>query len=289
MKNTNALDAITLMDENQKEDAKLHPGSALDIERVVATQYSPLPIEDYSDVPFERIENTQLSDFGDATIHNKHNKQVKEASFINTETYSRVSSLSSEPLRNVVPRFSSDFSTSMDGSGYIKESRLSPYKEYPQLAPTPLLYNEVSMVQATTENTTNSQHPLFTEQQCQLPQVTTSPQTALVMPHEEFDYVPISKNSSMIGSNIDYTTLKSSFFSQEDRIADKYTSDRDKENFIPFLSQTQNTNTLFEDIEQSSNTDALEQQIHLMTTIEIDGQVLGEFFERYISNQSLRT
>lgn len=195
MKNTNALDAITLMDENQKEDAKLHLGSALDRERVVATQYFPLSIEDYSDVPFERIENTQPSDFGDATIYNKYNKQVKEASFINTETYSRVSSLSSEPVRNVVPRFSSDFSTSMDGSGYIKESRLSPYKEYPQLAPTPLLYNEVSMVQATTENITNSQNPLCIEQQRQLPQVTTSPQTALVMSHEELDYVPISKNS----------------------------------------------------------------------------------------------
>lgn len=33
MKNTNALDAITFMDENQKEDAKLHLGSSLDRER----------------------------------------------------------------------------------------------------------------------------------------------------------------------------------------------------------------------------------------------------------------
>lgn len=177
----------------------------------------------------------------------------------------------------------------MDGSGYIKESRLSPYKEYPQLAPTPLLYNDVSMVQATTENITNSQNPLCIEQQRQLPQVTTSPQTALVMSHEELDYVLISKNSLMIGSNTDYNTLKSSFLPQEDEIANKYTSDRDNESFSPFLSQIQNTNPLFEDTEQSSNTDALEQQIHLMTTIEIDGQVLGEFFERYISNQSLRT
>lgn len=93
----------------------------------------------------------------------------------------------------------------------------------------------------------------------------------------------------MIGSNTDYNTLKSSFLPQEDEIANKYTSDRDNESFSPFLSQIQNTNPLFEDTEQSSNTDALEQQIHLMTTIEIDGQVLGEFFERYISNQSLRT
>lgn len=288
MKNTNALDAITLMDENQKGDTELHPGSALDRERVAATQYFPLSIEDYIDIPFERIENTQPSDFGDATIYNK---QAKE-SFISTD--SRLSSLSSESERNVeseknvVPRFSSNSSISMDGSDYIKESRLlSPYKEYPQLAPTPLLYNEVPMVQVTTEN--NPQQSIFVEQQRQLPQVNTSPNTALVMPHEEFDYVPISKNSSMIGSNTDYNTLKSSFFPQEDEIANKYTSDRDKESFSPFLSQIQNTNPLFEDTEQSSNTDALEQQIHLMTTIEIDGQVLGEFFERYISNQSLRT
>lgn len=285
MKNTNALDAITLMDENQKGDTELHPGSALDRERVAATQYFPLFIEDYIDVPFERIESTQPSDFGDATIYNE---QAKE-SF--TSTDNRLSSFFSESERNsernVVPRFSSNSSISMDGSDYIKESRLSPYKEYPQLAPTPLLYNEVSMVQVTTEN--NPQQSIVAEQQRQLPQVNTSPNTALVMPHEEFDYVPISKNSSMIGSNTDYNTLKSSFFPQEDEIANKYTSDRDKESFSPFLSQIQNTNPLFEDTEQSSNTDALEQQIHLMTTIEIDGQVLGEFFERYISNQSLRT
>lgn len=283
MKNANALDAITLMDENQKGDTNLHPGSALDRESLAATQYFPLSIEDYIDIPFESIENTQPSDFGDAIVYNK---QAKE-SF--TSTDSRLSSLFSESERNternVVPRFSSNSSTSMDGSGYIKESILSPYKEYPQLAPTPLLYNEVSMVQVTTEN--NPQQSIFAEQQRQLPQVNTSPNTALVMPHEEFDYVPISKNSSMIDSNTDYNMLKSSFFQQEDGIANKYTSDRDKES--PFLSQKQNTNPLFEDTEQSFNTDALEQQIHLMTTIEIDGQVLGEFFERYISNQSLRT
>lgn len=283
MKNTNALDAISLMDENQKEDAKLHPDSALDIDGLAVTQYFPLSIKDYSDVHLERIKNTQPSDFGDATIYYK---QVKEP-FISTDNRMNSVNLSSESEGNVVPCFSSKFSTPMDSSGYIKESRLYPYKEYPQLAAIPLLYNEVSMVQVTKEN--NQQQSIASEQQCQLPQVNTSPYTSLVMPHQELEYVPISNNSSMIGNNIDYTTLKSSFPPQEDRIATKYTTDREKENFNPFLFQTQNTSILFEDIEQSSNTDALEQQIHLMTTIEIDGQVLGEFFERYISNQSLRT
>lgn len=298
MKNTAAVDAVTFIDSNKVDGNSSHTEimPLISLGREAFVQRFP-SLEGYNSFSLEGIGFSQSTGFEDGTTAFSIG-QVKKDLFRISKNNKEHSSIVAFPgfSENPISNVFSVLSIPADATNYTKKQHIVQPKEYAQSESATLAYNDVPIPQEALTNSFERRkiEVLNSEEQRQLSPLVSDNKLSQesVLSCEEPKYSWLDNSiPSPIGSLAN--RWGSTFYLQEGKTDYNKENYWDKENVGTYLSQQENTDSSFEGGSQfsniSSSSSSTEQPITLVTTVELDGQILSEVLERYISNQSLRT